>query len=452
VWVVTEEAWRVEGKESRLAPLLAPLWGLLRTFSVEHPKQFGGLIDLEFGASNNILELFPELPVGEFALRKGTLYAQTEEEIRPAKTKIVINSSSSYLITGGTGALGKVVVDWLVTRGAKRIVVLSRRAPTTENRHHWRELESRGVSVFHYAGSVSDVNVLSKVIVSEREAGAPVEGLFHLAGISIDEIISNVSARSVRDGIDAKVLGGDAITRLAEENALNFCVFLASDALLHGNVGQGIYAAANSFLWALAGPGGNGASKFISIALGPFDGPGMASSERLRAHFGRRGVDLLSVADVEAALNTALASDCPRILAVRYKPPKATQKDFVPYVPLNEGRKAAASQQSRNMLGFNEKSRRAGIERILQQELGELLRYEAGASPDKEAGFFALGLDSLLAVAFVDRVHKRLNIQLPVTSVITSPSIKSLAEVLNQELKRSDIFVGVNSGVIESGR
>jgi acyl carrier protein len=104
------------------------------------------------------------------------------------------------------------------------------------------------------------------------------------------------------------------------------------------------------------------------------------------------------------------------------------------------------------MLGFNEKSRRAGIERILQQELGELLRYEAGASPDKEAGFFALGLDSLLAVAFVDRVHKRLNIQLPVTSVITSPSIKSLAEVLNQELKRSDIFVGVNSGVIESGR
>ena len=47
IWLVTRGAQDVQGVEDVVAPDQAAIWGLGRTFALEHPGEWGGLIDLD---------------------------------------------------------------------------------------------------------------------------------------------------------------------------------------------------------------------------------------------------------------------------------------------------------------------------------------------------------------------------------------------------------------------
>ena len=54
---------------------------------------------------------------------------------------------STYLVTGGLGALGLEVARSLVARGARHLALMGRRAPDAEAALAIAQLESEGVSV-----------------------------------------------------------------------------------------------------------------------------------------------------------------------------------------------------------------------------------------------------------------------------------------------------------------
>lgn len=87
---------------------------------------------------------------------------------------------SAYLLVGAVGGLGKSLAIWLVDRGARNLVFLSRRANDNdpEGLAVSRELKAMDCSVRMIAGSVNKVDDIKKAI---RASPRPIKGVFHLA-------------------------------------------------------------------------------------------------------------------------------------------------------------------------------------------------------------------------------------------------------------------------------
>ncbi len=135
----------------------APLWGLARVAAAEHPKIFGGVLDVGDA----------KLPVGALAsLRGHPVVVMRDGDAKAARlafagrgsgTPMQCSAGGTYLITGGTGVLGLRMAQRLADIGARRIVLLSRSGML--DRAEWRDaaeselirtvaaLEERGVSV-----------------------------------------------------------------------------------------------------------------------------------------------------------------------------------------------------------------------------------------------------------------------------------------------------------------
>ena len=86
---------------------------------------------------------------------------------------------SAYLLVGGLGGLGRSVATWMVERGARRLVFLSRNASiSTESNAISGELESMGCIVTMVRGSVNNIGDVEEAI---RVSPVPIKGVFHFA-------------------------------------------------------------------------------------------------------------------------------------------------------------------------------------------------------------------------------------------------------------------------------
>lgn len=61
---------------------------------------------------------------------------QSEMEITKVKPMFVANPESVHVIPGGLGGLGLELTNWLIMRGAKTIVLSSRRGPSNAYHHY----------------------------------------------------------------------------------------------------------------------------------------------------------------------------------------------------------------------------------------------------------------------------------------------------------------------------
>ena len=97
----------------------------------------------------------------------------------PRAKAVTLDPDASYLLTGGLGGLGRSIATWLVERGARHLLFLSRSAGKTDgDKEYFAELESLGCSICAVAGKVNDAKDLDKAI---SKATRPIKGVIHLA-------------------------------------------------------------------------------------------------------------------------------------------------------------------------------------------------------------------------------------------------------------------------------
>ena len=187
----------------------APLWGLARVAAAEHPKVFGGVLDVADA----------KLPVGALAslhgqpvvvMRDGVaLAARLAFAGRGTGTPMQCSAGGTYLITGGTGVLGLRMAQRLADIGARRLVLLSRRGMS--KRSEWRDaadselirtvaaLEERGVSVHVMPLDIGAPGAADQLRESLRYL-PPVRGVIHAAGVEAGALLVNTTARGHRGG------------------------------------------------------------------------------------------------------------------------------------------------------------------------------------------------------------------------------------------------------------
>lgn len=97
----------------------------------------------------------------------------------PKYRELRLKNAASYLLTGGLGGLGKVIATWLVERGARSLVFLSRSAgKEQQDQDFFQELRSMGCEVQAVPGRAEMIEDIKTAIST---APYPVMGVIHLA-------------------------------------------------------------------------------------------------------------------------------------------------------------------------------------------------------------------------------------------------------------------------------
>jgi NAD(P)-dependent dehydrogenase (short-subunit alcohol dehydrogenase family) len=179
---------------------------------------------------------------------------------------MVVQPRGAYLICGGLGGLGLGVARWLAGRGARDLVVTSRRR--LPDRSAWdalpdddpaqpllgaiRGIESLGATVEIASADVADETAMGDLLARLRAEGRALRGVFHLAADIQGASLADMDRGSLERMLRPKAAGAWVLHRLTRDLPLEAFVLFSSTTALLGVAGLGHYAAANQFLDGLA--------------------------------------------------------------------------------------------------------------------------------------------------------------------------------------------------------
>ncbi|OTF71104.1 hypothetical protein BLA29_004313, partial [Euroglyphus maynei] len=150
--------------------------------------------------------------------------------------------------TGGLGGFGLELARWLIERGARNLVLVSRSGVRQQYQHYCLEqFELSGVRVHISTANILTIDGVNQLF-KEASSMAPVGGIFHLAMVLSDGFIENQTAESFEKVCSAKVRGTqhlDVVSRKCCPN-LDYFVTFSSISCGRGNAGQSNYGFANS--------------------------------------------------------------------------------------------------------------------------------------------------------------------------------------------------------------
>lgn len=168
--------------------------------------------------------------------------------------KTYMDPEKSYILVGGLGGFGLELANWLITRGAKKIVLTSRSGIKTGYQslciRRWRE---QGITVLISTADATTEKGARRLLEEAIEL-APVGGIFNLAVVLRDAMMENQSEADFKTVCKPKVDGSkqlDAASRALAPH-LDYFVNFSSVSCGRGNAGQSNYGLANSAMERIA--------------------------------------------------------------------------------------------------------------------------------------------------------------------------------------------------------
>src|SRR5207244_1775001 len=119
---------------------------------------------------------------------------------RPALgTRSMIRGDATYLVTGGTRGFGLEISKWLVSQGARHLVLLSRSGSAgDETKQAVMVMQSQGVEVVAGAVDVADADQLQSVFQRINTTMPPLRGVIHGAMVLNDGLLAGLTADRLR--------------------------------------------------------------------------------------------------------------------------------------------------------------------------------------------------------------------------------------------------------------
>ncbi|UED88726.1 SDR family NAD(P)-dependent oxidoreductase [Streptomyces profundus] len=474
LWCVTREAVAPTPADRAEHPAAAQLWGLGRTFALEHPRSWGGLVDLPADIHTATAQRYAEVLANtagedECAVRASGVFlrrlahAPLADDARPARDW---RPTGTALVTGGTGGLGAHVARWLARGGAQHLVLTSRRGLQAPGAAELvAELAELGAEATVVACDISDRTAVARLLADldanlDGDFDANLDGaphrpalttVVHAAGVGQFTAVADMDEAELDHVLAAKVAGANHLHELLGDRALDAFVLFSSVSGIWGSGSQGGYAAANAHLDALAERRRARGLAATAVSWGAWADGGMVTDDKVE-HMLRLGIrpmrpelaiDALrqaleqgdvtvTVADVDwARFVPAFTATRPSALLADL--PAARRHLEAP----DTGERTPAPRDSdlvRHLTGLPAAEQRRHIAGLVLAEAAAVLGH---ASVDRIEGaqtFKDLGFSSLSAVELRNRLNTATGLTLPATMVFDYPTPHALADFLRGEL------------------
>ncbi|WSE34588.1 SDR family NAD(P)-dependent oxidoreductase [Amycolatopsis rhabdoformis] len=420
----------------------AAVWGLVRSAQTEHPDRFT-LVDHDGSPAEVLAAMAVAAGEPQLALREGRLRVPRLVPASTPEAAADLWTRGTVVVTGGTGGLGAALARHLVTaRGARRLLLISRRGPEAPGAAALEaDLTELGADVTVAACDIADRPALAAVL-----AAHPVSAVVQTAGVLADATITSLTPDALARVLEPKVRGTWNLHDLTRDAGLSAFVTFSSMAGLLGAAGQGNYAAANSFLDALAAHRRAHGHPAVSLAWGAWSQEtGMTStlSEADLQRMARAGFPAMSVEQGLELFDQAVGASAPVLAATRLDrsavSPQSSSRLLDTLVTRAPARAAAAPAKAGTSLG-QRLSALPPAERL--RRLIELVRAEVAAvlghaTPDQVQPTQALkdlGLDSLASIELRNRLNELTGLRLPPTIAFDNPTAALLSESLLADL------------------
>ncbi|KAF3469306.1 SDR family NAD(P)-dependent oxidoreductase [Streptomyces sp. Tu 3180] len=401
----------------------AGLWGLARTARLERPDLAVHCIEAPREQLSRALTLSrsDRLEEDYRFTRTGVLEVPRLRRHFVGDEGFAARPDATYVVSGGSGALGLVAAEFLAHRGARHVVLLSRSArPGSPVPPAVAELR-RSARVEWMTCDVSDPRSVRRARDAIAKAGMPaVAGVVHAAGVLADGMLAHQSEQKLRQAYGAKVDGAKNLRSVFAPP--DFLVLFSSAASLFGAAGQASHAAANATLDALAESWSLRGEPVLSIQWGAWSDAGIAvrhgAVERARtAGFGAIGNDLGAT-----ALNRLLAGP---------------ERGVVCVSPLDWD---TLSLRSRFVSRFTTRQRTdapapppalGDVEQVVRTAA----RAAVGRHVEDDTSLADSGLDSLGSVLLRNRIASDLEVVLPPAFAVESADVRSLVGYIFEQLR-----------------
>jgi len=459
LWLATKGAQSAGAEFDVTNASQSVLWGLGRTFALEHPRAWGGLCDLDPAAAaaddaaGLMRAIFNSGGEDQCAVRHGTLrIPRVMRDGDIAQTPVRFSSTGKYLVTGGLGHLGLRTAEWLVANGARN-VVLNGRTPLP-HRDSWndlaedspdfnrvrvvRELEAAGANVTVLAADLAEPAV--GAVLDSIFAPGELRGVFHAAAVFDGHATDDLTEDELAAVTRPKMLGAIVLSELIRRTGADFFVMFSSTTALFGSGRMSAYGAANAFLDSFAHTLRSSGIPALSVNFGSWNELSHVP-EAARQTFLLSGLHPMKSNEVLGALGRVMNGDAAQVTLA--------QIDWTVLKSVYEARRrrpllanvANRRQQDRPIRSapvtdtVTRLGLLAGTDR--SRALMEIVRKEAASvlalSPDEvdpNLGLFEIGMDSLMSVELRARLERTFERKLPSTLTFNYPNVRALAGYL----------------------
>ncbi|WP_052230361.1 type I polyketide synthase [Streptomyces sp. CT34] len=428
----------------------AGITGLLRSARAEEPGRFQHIDVPGSGADPGLIAAALGSAEPELALRAGELLMPRLRPLTALATPAEWDPDGTVLITGGTGSLGSLVAEHLVSTGRTRhLLLLSRSGERAANAGDLAErLHAAGARVRIVACDAADRDQLAAAL-DGIDAAHPLTAVVHAAGVLDDALLGDLDAARLRTVFAPKVPAAFHLHDLTAHLPLRAFVVFSSAAGTLGGSGQANYAAANTALDRLVAERAAQGLPAASAAFGLWERVSgmtgaMDDAERLRV---RRGglVSLTDGAGLDAFDQVVDGSE-PLVLATEFDlaalraqaaagqlPPMAQT-----LLPASSATTRAAEDDAARLRARLAEADPAEAGRIVTSfvlgHLAEVLGHADSSAIPSTGSFKELGLTSINAVELRNRLAAGTGLTLPAGLVFDHPNPKALAAHLAERM------------------
>jgi len=460
LWFAFSGAHSVNDGEAVPGAIQAPLWGMAKSISLEYPEFRCARVDcdpqaVEESAMRLMEEMLSESREDQIAYRNGKRYAARLARLdvprKAPQEQYRFREDGAYLITGGLGGLGLTVASWLIERGARHLLLLSRRDCDDAVADQVKALASTGAHVEFFQADVSRRESLEKALRRMDVTMPPLRGVIHCAGVVADGVLREQNWERFRQALAPKVEGAWNLHLLTRNAPLDFFVLFSSAASLFGAQGQANYSAANAFLNALAWRRRALGLPALAINWGAWSETGVAARLKLGEQLERKGIRCLSPSQGLQALEECLLHpgcaqtgvvpiDWPvfmKLFLPGEEPPYLSE--LILQERQREGAAKPLSKSSETLFQLREaapEERLHLLSAFLREQAAAVLRIDL-SQLDPRRSLSQMGLDSLMAIELRNRVRSGLEADVPMVEFMEGHSVEELAQRIERRLSEN---------------
>jgi len=440
-------------QQNHINPLQAAIWGMGRVLGNEYADIPIRRIDMSAIPSNEEIDACL-IQIQEDSRHEAEILLRHQDQYVARLVKKEIESSptahfspnASYLLTGFRG-LGMSYLEWMVSRGAKNFILLSRSGQASEDAmQKIGQMRQKGINIHIAKADISQIEQLEDVLAFVENKFPPLKGIVHAAGVVEAKLAKEIDQPHFLKGIAAKVSGTWHLHLLTQKLDLDFFVMFSSASVSLGSQGLASYVTGNSFMDAYADYRQKiGLKKGLSVHWAIIKAVGMAADqERFFEHAAAEGLVAVSIKEAmsvyEQKVHTSSHSQIgmfvlnTKKLAEFYTSP--ANKNYLSKIIVYKNESAHINNKGFLVEWQTQKDAKLQLS-LLEKLLKEKVAITIKASANKigtSSSFKQLGIDSLMLVQLRNTIDQELNLKLSVTSFFSNPSVKQYAQYLQDEL------------------